>query len=170
MTVWQGKAYTDVLENEACLPPDGLLRSSNGMYTFVNQLDGNLAVYQSSSAAWLSWTNGKGVGRLCMESSGSLVLYDDARNQPIWAARAGNMSAPPYRLVLSDDGQLAIYDSEGTPYFATSWTTFFYETSTEPPVICSVCLHSFAVSMIGLCICSQTEKQVSNSSCLFALR
>lgn len=109
------------------MKPGESIVSSNGIYIFVYQTDGNLVVYRKSgttnTAIWNSNTYGKPSNRLIMQGDGNLVLYD-ANNAAVWSSRTGKNTptSGPFKLVIADAGYLQIVDtsykngaSEGNP-------------------------------------------------------
>lgn len=80
------------------------LTSPNGRYTLTMQSDGNMVLYQGSTALWASNTGGAG-RRAVMQSDGNLVIYSGST--PVWAS--GTDAFGPSKLVLQDDANLVIY-------------------------------------------------------------
>ncbi|CAM6108195.1 unnamed protein product [Calypogeia fissa] len=101
------------------------LISRNGKYTFVNQGDGNLVIYNNDGlATWASMTRSKGAGNLYMQTNGDLVLYNtdgdvETPGAPIWSSGTANRGNGPFKLVLHDDGKLVIYDSNSKRTWAS---------------------------------------------------
>ena len=56
--------------------------------------------------------------RLLYQADGNLVLYDDIDRTAPWAANTGGAS--PGHLTLQGDGNLVVYDAQGTVRFATN--------------------------------------------------
>jgi len=52
--------------------------------------------------------------RLCLNNNGNLALLTTPRNKIIWETNTKNKGKAPYRLVIRDDGNAAIYDAEKT--------------------------------------------------------
>jgi hypothetical protein len=66
------------------------LTSCNGDYTLTMQGDGNLVLYQGSTALWASNTAGTGADEAIMQGDGNFVVYTSA-GSPLWASgTAGN--------------------------------------------------------------------------------
>ena len=59
------------------------LTSADGRFQFVYQGDGNIVLYQGTTALWSSQTYGSSVGAAVMQSDGNFVLYD-ASGTAIW--------------------------------------------------------------------------------------
>lgn len=80
------------------------LTSPNGKYILTMQSDGNLVLYQGSTALWASNTGGPG-RRAVMQSDGNLVIYSGST--AVWSSGTDGYGAS--RLVLQDDANLVIY-------------------------------------------------------------
>lgn len=92
-------------------------QSHNGIFSVVQQADGNLVVLeeQSSNPLWASGTTGSG-NYTIMQSDGNLVTYT-ASGLAVWASNtAGNSGA--YALI-QDEGNLVVYSSTGTALWST---------------------------------------------------
>lgn len=92
------------------LRPGEKIQSANGRYTLTYQTDGNLVVYDGTTAKWASNTNGRPVGRAIMQTDGNLVIYGP-NNAFIW--NSGTVS-PGSKLIMQDDGNLVIYRADGS--------------------------------------------------------
>ncbi|MCG8668320.1 MAG: DNRLRE domain-containing protein, partial [Pseudomonadales bacterium] len=84
------------------------LVSSNGLYRFYLQSDGNLVLrdWQTRDSLWSSKTHNQNGVRLSLQSDSNLVLYTGT-GAPVWASNTVGAGAD--RLVLNDDGSLALY-------------------------------------------------------------
>ena len=92
------------------------LASCNGGYTLIMQGDGNLVLYQGSTALWASNTAGSAADEAIMQGDGNLVLYTSS-GTPVWASNtAGNTGA---YLEVQNDGNVVIYSASGS----TLWST-----------------------------------------------
>lgn len=90
------------------------LNSTNGLYRFIMQRDGNLVLYGIEGPLWSTGTNGKPVNKCIMQTDGNLVLYTP--HGAIWATNThGN---PGSGLVMQDDGNVVIYKGN-VPLWAT---------------------------------------------------
>jgi hypothetical protein len=79
--------------------------SSNGVYKFIYQTDGNVVLYHGSSAIWASGTNGKASTSLKMQNDGNLVLYNGT--SAVWSSgTSGNGKSV---LLVQSDGNTVIY-------------------------------------------------------------
>jgi WD40 repeat protein len=92
------------------------LLSANGRYAAVMRGDGNLVVYDYSTghSIWQSGTNDAG-SHLFMGSDGNLVIgrYVDAEFEK-WSSGTGAAGVNrDFSLVMQDDGNLVVYDSQG---------------------------------------------------------
>lgn len=87
------------------------LKSTNGLFRFVFQCDGNLVLLDKGSAVlWHSGTNGKGGTKLVQQADGNLVLFGPA-SKVIW--HTSTHRNPGAYLRMQDDGNLVIYKSGG---------------------------------------------------------
>jgi hypothetical protein len=92
------------------------LTSCNGDYALTMQGDGNLVLYQGSTALWASNTAGTAADEAIMQGDGNLVLYTSA-GSPLWASNtAGNSGAD---LVVQNDGNVVVYSASGAALWAT---------------------------------------------------
>lgn len=105
------------------MQPFGKLVSPNKMYTFINQGDGNLCLYNDDGLrTWESRTERTGgAGNLYMQRDGNLVLYHDMNGDGalLWASCTIRPGSGPFKLVMQDDGNLVIYDAGHRPTWAT---------------------------------------------------
>jgi hypothetical protein len=102
--------------NEA-LQPGAQRVSADGRFVLAFQGDGNLVLYQGSTALWSTGTHGTGATVAVMQGDGNLVLYSSA-GAPLWASNtAGN---PGAWLVVQGDGNLVLYSSSGTALWASN--------------------------------------------------
>jgi len=92
------------------------LDSANGDYGLNMQGDGNLVLYQGSTALWSSGTAGTAATRAVMQGDGNFVLYSSS-GSAIWATgTSGNSGA---YLEVQDDGNVVIYSATGTALWST---------------------------------------------------
>jgi hypothetical protein len=92
------------------------LTSCNGDYTLTMQGDGNLVLYQGSTALWASNTAGTAADEAIMQGDGNFVVYTSA-GSALWASNtAGNPGAD---LLMQNDGNLVVYSASGTALWAT---------------------------------------------------
>lgn len=92
------------------------LQSSNLVYTFTLQDDGNLVLQGPGGALWASNTAGSTVWTAVMHSDGNFVLYGDD-NRPVWASNTWNH--PATSLVVQDDGNVVLYQYGSRAIWAT---------------------------------------------------
>lgn len=88
------------------LPRGEKLVSSNGLYTFVMQDDGNLVLYKKGKALWASKTQHISVKECVMQGDGNLVLYR-YDGKPVWDSHTNGK--PGANLIVQDDGNVVIY-------------------------------------------------------------
>jgi hypothetical protein len=92
------------------------LASCNGDYTLIMQGDGNLVLYQGSTALWASNTVGSAADEAIMQGDGNFVLYTSS-GTPVWASNtAGNAGA---YLEVQNDGNVVIYSASGSVLWST---------------------------------------------------
>jgi len=87
------------------------LSSPNCEYKLVDQMDGNIVLYdRSSRALWQSGKLNSGDNALVMQNDGNLVQYN-SMNQAIWQTNTGGKGTGPYNLILENNGALSVRDS-----------------------------------------------------------
>jgi hypothetical protein len=92
------------------------LASCNGDYSLIMQGDGNLVLYQGSTALWASNTVGSGADEAILQGDGNFVLYTSS-GTPVWASNtAGNTGA---YLNVQNDGNVVIYSASGAALWST---------------------------------------------------
>jgi hypothetical protein len=96
------------------LRPDMSLYSTNGIYQFVMQNDGNLVFYKRKggrrSPVWSSGTQGKRVFGAIMRGDGNLVILN-TNNQIIWSSKTSTSEPSSSKLIVHDEGNVGIYRS-----------------------------------------------------------
>jgi hypothetical protein len=115
------QAQGDSVEPGEVLNPDQSISSANGSYILYYQSDGNLVLYKGAGPPspgpplWDSNTVGETLGICTMETNGNFAIR--AAGKLIWSSHtAGN---PGSRLVVGDDGNVAIFDARGTRLWST---------------------------------------------------
>jgi hypothetical protein len=83
------------------------LESPNGNYQLIMQGDGNLVLYQGSTALWSSGTAGDDGAFVAMQSDGNLVIYDNGVAE--WNSNTAGFAGD--YLQLQDDDNLVIYQA-----------------------------------------------------------
>jgi hypothetical protein len=111
------RPHGDSMQPGEVLAPGDAIASADGRYAFIYQLDGNLVLYQGSTALWASGTNGRGFGSCIMQSDGNLVLYIGGPFA-VWAS--GTNGSPGSHLTLQNDGNVVIYKPSGQAVWATN--------------------------------------------------
>ena len=92
------------------------LASCNGDYSLIMQGDGNLVLYQGSTALWASNTVGSGADEAILQGDGNFVLYTSS-GTPVWASNtAGNTGA---YLQVQNDGNVVVYSASGSMLWST---------------------------------------------------
>jgi hypothetical protein len=93
------------------------LASCNGEFSLIMQGDGNLVLYQGSTALWASNTVGSGADKAIMQGDGNFVLYTSS-GSAVWASNtAGNSGA---YIELQNDANLVIYSAAGAALWASN--------------------------------------------------
>jgi hypothetical protein len=92
------------------------LASCDGRFTLFLQGDGNLVLYQGSTALWASNTVNSGATKAAMQGDGNFVLYTSA-GAAVWASGTANNAGA--KLTLQNDGNVVITGSGG----GTLWST-----------------------------------------------
>lgn len=100
------------------LAPGQAITSSNGMYLFVYQTDGNLVLYRISDGTplWHSGTWGTAAGTCLLQHDGNLVVY---RADGVAAWHSGTWTQPGNALVVQNNGNVVLSTTNGVP----AWTT-----------------------------------------------
>jgi len=99
------------------LYPGQSLFSCDGRFHLILQNDGNLVLYQGSTALWSSSTAGRSSAVAIMQADGNFVIYDST-GAGIWSS--GTPSHSGAYLAVQNDGNVVIYSSVGVPLWATN--------------------------------------------------
>ena len=99
-----------VLASGVSLGRDQRIRSCDGRFDLVHQMDGNVVVYQGTQVRWATHTVGQATTSLVMQGDGNLVLYNGP--SVVWAS--GTAANPGAWLSLRDDGIVTIYARDAT--------------------------------------------------------
>ncbi|ETA71052.1 lectin [Actinospica robiniae] len=92
------------------------ITSCDGRFQLILGGDGNLVLYQGSTALWASGTAGQASAKAIMQGDGNFVIYN-ASGSPLWASNtAGDNGA---YLSVQNDGNTVIYNSAGTVLWST---------------------------------------------------
>ncbi len=118
-------ATSDQLLADQSLKPDEAISSANGHYTLKYQSDGRLVLYRNRDRKEL-WDTKKtypGAAICIMQSDGNLVIYDTlpspgTRQRYVWLS--GTAGHPGSRLVVQDNGDVAICTPDDTRVWTTS--------------------------------------------------
>ena len=95
---------------------DGGQELLNGNYAFIMQTDGNLVLYNGSTAIWASNTSGNPGAYCTMQSDGNLVVYSSSGGA-LWAT--GTNGNPGAYVTLQTDGNVVVYSSSNVALWAT---------------------------------------------------
>ncbi|MCJ1685537.1 hypothetical protein [Rathayibacter sp. VKM Ac-2927] len=88
-----------------------LLRSGDGGYGSVMQVDGNFVVYGPKGAIWQSRT--AGIDSTLVLSENGVATIETASGAVTWTSRPASGAVGPFRLVMQSDGNLVEYDGQG---------------------------------------------------------
>jgi bacillolysin len=99
------------------------MRSFDGRFTFTFQSDGNLVHKDAQGTVlWTSNTAGLQAKSAHMQADGNFVLYTTTEptvGAAVWATNTGGRTAGSF-LLVQDDGNVVVYDSNGvTPLWAS---------------------------------------------------
>jgi uncharacterized protein DUF4241 len=117
----EGHALSDFAEGHEMRVGQTLRRQSltspSGRYVFVHQDDGNLVLYDTTQpyARWSSGTDGEWARLCALRAREGLVLLDDD-GRVMWSS---GVRRPAARLVVRDDGAVAIEDAAGTEVWSS---------------------------------------------------
>jgi len=120
---------SNILSSGQVLAVEATIYSTDRRHSFKFQSDGNLVLYDNSSAIWSSGTSGIGIGgHVVMQSDGNLVLYSNG-NAPLWhTATHGNYGA----YLLIQDGAF-MYTASGSLLKALGGNSIPVPSSTPVP-------------------------------------
>jgi Phosphate-induced protein 1 conserved region len=93
------------------------LGSCDGRFQLAMQYDGNLVLYQGTSALWASNSYLSTGYSAVMQNDGNFVLYD-VNQRPLFASNT--WGRPGSALALQNDGNLVVYDTSGRPLWASN--------------------------------------------------
>lgn len=100
---------TSILRAPGELKPNEYLISPNKKWKLIFQAsDGNVVVYgEGNTVKWASnKVSNNGGGRLALQNDGNLISYDTKGN--VTWSWGSNRGAPPYVLVMGDDGRFTL--------------------------------------------------------------
>ena len=105
----------DTLSQYGALIADQTLTSGDGRFKLVPQEDGNLVIYQGSTALWSTSTSGHQPGWFTMGGDGNLYFFgpDDS---VIWSVNTS--AGAGAHLVMQSDGNLVVYQGS-----VAKWST-----------------------------------------------
>jgi hypothetical protein len=90
------------------------LVSSNKIFNFIVQGDGNLVMYKNGQAKWASHTRGSNCN-LVLQGDGNLVLYCNEGVR--WATHTSHLASQgPFKFIVQNDGNLVLYTSRGAAW------------------------------------------------------
>ncbi len=82
--------------------------SCDGRFRLTLQSDGNVVLFQGSTALWHTQTHGQATYDLIMQSDGNLVAYSTL-GRALW--NSGTQNYPGGTLAIQNDGNLVIYQN-----------------------------------------------------------
>jgi len=123
-----GSGSNTLLINEELLAGEYLVSTIGNSQLHMQGSDGNLVLYEKDSHSkvlWASNTTGHPGARVCMQTDGDLVLYDDAH--AIWkSSTSGHIVT---NATLQDDCNFVLYSDKGDTIWSTNTSC---GTSPEP--------------------------------------
>ena len=111
-----GTAGCGVIATNQKFPVNQPVLSCDGRFELVLGGDGNLVLYQGSTALWSANTAGKGGVNAYMQGDGNFVLYN-ASGTAIWST--GTAGNPGATLSVQNDGNAVIYSTSGKGLWST---------------------------------------------------
>jgi hypothetical protein len=115
------------------MAPNTALHSQNGLYTAIQQGDGNLVLYGPNGAQWASNTSYSAGAHTKLSTDGDLGVYS-ASGDALWST---GTSGTGTTLVMQNDGNLVLYTASSGPLW---WSTYnatapvgYSATLTQPP-------------------------------------
>ena len=113
----------DTLHSGEVLKPGQCLTSANGIYSFCYQTDANLVLYENREkpnmrVVWHANSNLHPPAFQChlQQSDGNLVVYNTP-GHATWFTDKFGTQYPPSKLIVQNEGNVVIYDRNGTPYW-----------------------------------------------------
>ncbi len=98
-------------------PNETVLRSENGRYRLIFQIDGNLGVYEGGNGLWFSGSHFRGAMELAFQDDGNLCIRTSPHHIE-WATHSYHKGGDT--LYLQDDGNLVIH----APGAVVLWARF----------------------------------------------
>lgn len=121
---WQAVGVgTNVLVAGQKLSLGESLWSHDRRFALALQGDGNLVLWDATSALWSANTSGQGGLTAHMQSDGNFVVYKTTTptvGQDVWSSVT--YGHPGAYLILQDDGNLVVYDKDGVTALWNSGT------------------------------------------------
>lgn len=93
------------------------LDSCDGRFDLILQSDGNLVLYEGSTALWAANTVGSGAALATMQDDGNFVVYTSGGTAVFDTGTEG--SGCGTFLAVQTDGNLVVYDGAGTAVWAS---------------------------------------------------
>jgi hypothetical protein len=104
-----------LVPGQSLFPGDTLI-SPDHRFTLTYQTDGNLVLYQGTTALWHTGTSNTTPGEVAFQADSNFVVYQSG-GQFVWQAGAGGLGG--VRLVLQNDGNLVMYNAPGAAVWYT---------------------------------------------------
>ncbi|NJR13048.1 MAG: hypothetical protein HC779_00370 [Phyllobacteriaceae bacterium] len=114
-----GPSITSTVSAYAVLRANQFMASRNGKFFAVMQPNGNLVVFRGTPSAkgekiWASGTNGEAKGGAAyLQANGDLAVFDTANRAQWRSGTNGNGVNRAFTLVMQNDGNLVVFDSQG---------------------------------------------------------
>ena len=96
-----------------------LLKSSNGKTKLIFQENGNLQILCGSYPIWSSGTSGPDIDALYFNNEGKLVILNKYKSTAKNIMSSLDNTNGAEKLILQDDSNLVIYDSDSQPLWST---------------------------------------------------
>jgi hypothetical protein len=100
------------------LGPGQSVTSCDGRFRLTMQTDGNLVLYQGTTALWYTSTHGTGAQKAIMQTDGNFVVYDGSNNAR-WHTWTYNN--PGAHLAVQNDGNLVVYQGSTALWWSGTW-------------------------------------------------
>ena len=113
-----GQPETDALVSPNCIS-NQCITSKNGNFKFCQQPNGNFTITNNTNQQTIGSTNtNTSNALLCMNNDGSLTVVQNNNGKSgkiLWSSGPARQGlSPPFRAIMQNDGNICIYDTNGT--------------------------------------------------------